>query len=65
MATPALKVGDRVKDTWWPYNPGRVVRVGKTRIRIKFECDTESPARSAGNPVSYDIPHARAFLRKA
>lgn len=65
MTAPALKVGDRVRDTWWPNNPGRVVKVRKTRIVVKFDDDYESPANHSGNPLVYDFQHANAFLRRA
>lgn len=62
---PALKVGDRVKDTWWPNNHGRVLKVRKTRIVVKFDSEYDAPAMNHGNPLVYDFPHANAFLRKA
>lgn len=60
----SIKSGDRVKDIWWPDNIGRVLKVLKTRVIVKFTDDDNSPAVHSGNPVSYDYPHARAFLRR-
>lgn len=65
MAAADLKKGDRVKDTWWPNNLGRVTKVRKTRILVKFDSEHDAPASTEGNPVVYDFPHANAFLRKA
>ena len=65
MDLAKLNVGDRVKDSWWPNNPGRVVKVRKTRIVVRFDYEHEAPADYYGNPLVYDLPHAHAFLQKA
>lgn len=61
-----LRSGDRVRDTWWPDNVGRVLEVLKTRVVVRFTNEDSAPAmHGGGNPVSYDYQHARAFLRRA
>lgn len=44
-----FKKGMRVYDRWWCWEVGRIVRKGKTRLRIQF------PKKL----VSYDAAHSR------
>jgi hypothetical protein len=50
-----VKPGDIVYDAWWPWRLGVVVRVLKTRIKVRYN----------GLDVvwSYDVAHQR-FLRR-
>jgi hypothetical protein len=47
----AVKVGDAVRDRWWPHRRGRVRKVLKTRLHVE----------SDGEIWNYDLPH-RKFL---
>ena len=40
----------RVYDRWWPWRAGYVLRVGKTRVRVRW---------SDGTEWSYDTPHLK------
>lgn len=51
-----FKVGMRVYDRWWFWEIGRVVRVGKTRLRVQFP---DRPVQFPSGLVSYDAAHSR------
>jgi hypothetical protein len=48
-----MKVRQKVLDSWWPWRIGTVIRVGKTRVRVRGQDGVE---------WSYDKPHMQ-FLR--
>jgi hypothetical protein len=48
-----FKVGARVHDSWWPWRAGKVIRVTKSRTRVRW---------ADGEEWSYDSDHL-VFLR--
>lgn len=46
------KVGLMVYDRWWPWDVGRILWVGKTKLKVWL-----------GKPVTYDKAHVQ-FLEK-
>ena len=45
-------VGDMVYDRWWPWRIGRVVKVLRTRVKIRFQ---DTPTRIS----TYDNAHCQ------
>lgn len=52
-----FRVGQRVYDKWWPEREGEIIRVGKTRTRVRWLTDEQVEE-------SYDLGHLQ-FLRPA
>ena len=53
MTKPTFMKGVAVFDTWWPWRHGTVLRIGETRLRVRWD---------DGQEWSYDKAHLQ-FLR--
>lgn len=57
MKISKIKIGNKVYDRWYQdWGTGKIVKVLKTRIKIKFDNHEEI--------MTYDFPHAELFLKK-
>ena len=43
----------QVYDFWWPWNTGIVMKVMKTRVKVRFGYDKD---------VTYDVPHLQFLI---